>query len=59
MLPCGQQGIEAIERLERSRREFTKTLLDIVLPVNMNDLPNPFDGEEVTGTRDGDSEPSR
>lgn len=36
----------AICRLEESNREFTKTLLDIVRPVNMNDLPNPYDSEE-------------
>lgn len=43
MMRSGRRAIEAVERLQKSENEFTKTLLDIVRPVNMNDLPNPYD----------------
>lgn len=34
-----------IDTLQASDRELTKVLLEIVKPINMNDLPNPFDAE--------------
>jgi hypothetical protein len=35
-------------RLENASDEFTRTILEIVGPVDMNDLPNPYDDEEST-----------
>lgn len=45
MLPCGQRAIETVERLRKSTNEFTNTLLEITGPIDMTNLPNPFDVE--------------
>lgn len=54
MLESARIAIEAIERLERSDAQFTKTLLEIVKSVNLADLPNPYDEELfLSGDDDG------
>ena len=46
MLESAQIAIDTMDRLKRQNDAFTKTLLDIVRPVNPADFPNPWDEEE-------------
>lgn len=43
MMPSGQRGIDAVERLRKSQRELNRVIMEIVRPVDLGQFPNPYD----------------
>lgn len=58
MLPCAEKAVQEVERMNREkkrRQQFTIDLFEIVKPINLRDLPNPYDEEVFAESHDDGS----